>query len=59
VAEAVRNIGAPPPAVLGFASSGLPGPKGNRETFVHLAEADRAGALGTPAIEAAAREVEP
>jgi 23S rRNA (cytidine1920-2'-O)/16S rRNA (cytidine1409-2'-O)-methyltransferase len=23
-------------AVLGFASSGLPGPKGNRETFIHL-----------------------
>jgi 23S rRNA (cytidine1920-2'-O)/16S rRNA (cytidine1409-2'-O)-methyltransferase len=24
-------------SVLGFASSGLPGPKGNRETFIHLA----------------------
>ncbi len=31
--------------VLGFASSRLPGPKGNRETFVHLAEAGREGAL--------------
>ncbi len=29
--------------VLGFASSRLPGPKGNRETFVHLAEAGRGG----------------
>jgi 23S rRNA (cytidine1920-2'-O)/16S rRNA (cytidine1409-2'-O)-methyltransferase len=29
--------------VLGFASSGLPGPKGNRETFVWLAEPGRAG----------------
>ena len=29
-------------AVLGFASSGLPGPKGNRETFVWLAEPGRA-----------------
>jgi 23S rRNA (cytidine1920-2'-O)/16S rRNA (cytidine1409-2'-O)-methyltransferase len=31
--------------VLGFASSRLPGPKGNRETFVHLAEAGRDGGL--------------
>jgi 23S rRNA (cytidine1920-2'-O)/16S rRNA (cytidine1409-2'-O)-methyltransferase len=31
VAEAARGIGLP---VRGFASSGLPGPKGNRETFV-------------------------
>jgi 23S rRNA (cytidine1920-2'-O)/16S rRNA (cytidine1409-2'-O)-methyltransferase len=32
------------PAVLGFCSSGLPGPKGNRETFIRLAEPGRAGA---------------
>jgi 23S rRNA (cytidine1920-2'-O)/16S rRNA (cytidine1409-2'-O)-methyltransferase len=44
-------------AVLGFAPSGLPGPAGNIETFVHLAEAGREGAVGD--IEAAAREVEP
>jgi 23S rRNA (cytidine1920-2'-O)/16S rRNA (cytidine1409-2'-O)-methyltransferase len=31
VAEAARELGLP---VCGFASSGLPGPKGNRETFV-------------------------
>jgi 23S rRNA (cytidine1920-2'-O)/16S rRNA (cytidine1409-2'-O)-methyltransferase len=31
VAEAARRLGLP---VRGFASSGLPGPKGNRETFV-------------------------
>ena len=31
VAEAARELGLP---VRGFASSGLPGPKGNRETFV-------------------------
>jgi 23S rRNA (cytidine1920-2'-O)/16S rRNA (cytidine1409-2'-O)-methyltransferase len=31
VAEAVRELGLP---ISGFASSGLPGPKGNRETFV-------------------------
>ena len=33
-------------AVMGFAPSGLPGPKGNRETFVWLAEAGREGAIG-------------
>ena len=33
-------------SVLGFASSGLPGPKGNQESFIHLAEAGRKGALG-------------
>jgi 23S rRNA (cytidine1920-2'-O)/16S rRNA (cytidine1409-2'-O)-methyltransferase len=54
VAGAARALGA---AVLGFASSGLPGPAGNRETFVHLAEAARAGALTD--LDAAAREVEP
>jgi 23S rRNA (cytidine1920-2'-O)/16S rRNA (cytidine1409-2'-O)-methyltransferase len=31
-------------AVLGFYSAGLAGPKGNRETFIWLAEAGRAGA---------------
>ena len=47
-------------SVLGFASSGLPGPKGNEETFVWLAEPDRPGALDSAdALEAAAREVEP
>ncbi|MEA2359152.1 MAG: rRNA (cytidine1920-2-O)/16S rRNA (cytidine1409-2-O)-methyltransferase [Solirubrobacteraceae bacterium] len=54
VAEAARGTGA---AVLGFASSGLPGPKGNRETFVWLGEADRPGSLDD--LEAAARQVEP
>jgi 23S rRNA (cytidine1920-2'-O)/16S rRNA (cytidine1409-2'-O)-methyltransferase len=43
--------------VLGFASSGLPGPAGNQETFVWLAEGARAGALDE--LEAAACEVEP
>src|SRR3954449_11518832 len=49
VAAAARDDGA---AVLGFASSGLPGPKGNRETFVWLAEAGRPGAVDD--LEAAA-----
>jgi 23S rRNA (cytidine1920-2'-O)/16S rRNA (cytidine1409-2'-O)-methyltransferase len=54
VAASARAHGA---AVLGFASSGLPGPKGNRETFVWLAESGR-GAAGAD-LEALAREVEP
>jgi 23S rRNA (cytidine1920-2'-O)/16S rRNA (cytidine1409-2'-O)-methyltransferase len=54
VAGAAREAGA---AVLGFASSGLPGPKGNQETFVHLAEPARAGAVDD--LEEAARSVEP
>jgi len=52
--EAARALGA---AVLGYASSGLPGPKGNRESFAWLAEAGRAGAVAD--LEAAAREIEP
>jgi 23S rRNA (cytidine1920-2'-O)/16S rRNA (cytidine1409-2'-O)-methyltransferase len=44
-------------SVLGYASSGLPGPKGNRESFVWLAEAGRPGRVQD--LEAAAREVEP
>ncbi|HEX6391047.1 MAG TPA: TlyA family RNA methyltransferase [Solirubrobacteraceae bacterium] len=44
-------------AVLGFASSGLPGPKGNRETFVWLAEQGRPG-LDAAGVAAAAEEVE-
>jgi 23S rRNA (cytidine1920-2'-O)/16S rRNA (cytidine1409-2'-O)-methyltransferase len=47
-------------SVLSFASSGLPGPKGNLETFIWLAEPGRPGALaGTEELEAAGREVEP
>jgi len=50
-------------AVAGYASSGLPGPKGNRETFVWLHEPGRAGtvAVGSDvaALEAAALVVEP
>ena len=44
-------------SLLGFASSGLPGPAGNRESFAWIAEAGRAGAVEDPL--AAAREVEP
>lgn len=57
VGTAARGLGA---AVLGFYSSGLPGPKGNIETFVWLAERDRAGgAQGDDEIAAMARGVEP
>jgi 23S rRNA (cytidine1920-2'-O)/16S rRNA (cytidine1409-2'-O)-methyltransferase len=52
-----RTAGEQGASVLGFASSGLPGPAGNRETFAHLAERGREGALHD--LEAAAREVEP
>jgi 23S rRNA (cytidine1920-2'-O)/16S rRNA (cytidine1409-2'-O)-methyltransferase len=54
VAEAARGAGA---AVVGFASSGLPGPAGNQETFAWLAEGGRAGAVDD--LDAAARGVEP
>jgi 23S rRNA (cytidine1920-2'-O)/16S rRNA (cytidine1409-2'-O)-methyltransferase len=54
VATEAERLGA---AVLGFASSGLPGPKGNRETFVWLAEGGRAGAVTD--VAGAAAEVEP
>jgi 23S rRNA (cytidine1920-2'-O)/16S rRNA (cytidine1409-2'-O)-methyltransferase len=53
VGESARELGA---SVLGYASSGLPGPKGNLETFVWLAEGSR---TGVPDVAAAAREVEP
>jgi 23S rRNA (cytidine1920-2'-O)/16S rRNA (cytidine1409-2'-O)-methyltransferase len=54
VAACARDLGA---SVLGFASSGLPGPKGNLETFLWLGEAGRAGAVDD--LEAAAAEAEP
>ena len=44
-------------SVLGFASSELPGPAGNRESFLWLSEPDRDGARTD--IRAAAAEVEP
>ena len=53
VGESARGLGA---SVLGYVSSGLPGPKGNLETFVWLAEAARGPGVE---IEQAAREVEP
>ena len=52
--HAVGELGA---SVLGYASSGLPGPAGNRESFVWIAEAGREGALED--LEAAARRAEP
>ena len=55
----VASAGSLGASVLGFASSGLPGPKGNRETFVWLAESGRAGALDEAGIATAAHEVEP
>jgi 23S rRNA (cytidine1920-2'-O)/16S rRNA (cytidine1409-2'-O)-methyltransferase len=56
-------------AVRGFASSGLPGPKGNRETFIRLSKARPAGDPTAPGreaeeaggidVDAAVAEVEP
>lgn len=53
VGRSGRRLGA---SVLGYASSGLPGPKGNLETFVWLAEGGRGG---VDDLDRAAREVEP
>jgi 23S rRNA (cytidine1920-2'-O)/16S rRNA (cytidine1409-2'-O)-methyltransferase len=53
VGETAERLGA---AVLGYASSGLPGPKGNRESFVWLGEAGRGGVA---VLERAALEAEP
>jgi 23S rRNA (cytidine1920-2'-O)/16S rRNA (cytidine1409-2'-O)-methyltransferase len=53
VAQAARELGA---AVIGFAPSGLPGPKGNLETFLWLAEAGREGAVHD--VAAAVAEVD-
>jgi 23S rRNA (cytidine1920-2'-O)/16S rRNA (cytidine1409-2'-O)-methyltransferase len=52
VAQAADSLGL---SVRGFASSGLPGPKGNRETFVWCSQ----GAKSLGDVEAAIREVEP
>jgi 23S rRNA (cytidine1920-2'-O)/16S rRNA (cytidine1409-2'-O)-methyltransferase len=57
VGVAARAMGT---AVLGFCSSGLPGPKGNRESFVWLAEPARAGGAGSDEdVLRMAAEVEP
>jgi 23S rRNA (cytidine1920-2'-O)/16S rRNA (cytidine1409-2'-O)-methyltransferase len=53
VGHAALELGA---AVLGYASSGLPGPKGNLETFIWLADGGRDG---VPDIDLAVRAVEP
>jgi 23S rRNA (cytidine1920-2'-O)/16S rRNA (cytidine1409-2'-O)-methyltransferase len=49
VAAAARGLGA---AVRGFHASGLPGPKGNIETFVALAEGTRGDAGDAGVLEA-------
>jgi len=54
VGQAARELGY---SLLGFASSGLPGPAGNQETFAWIAEPGRSGAVDD--VERAAREVEP
>jgi len=54
VGRAARDLGL---SVMAYASSGLPGPKGNRESFVWLAEAGRSGAAQD--LDGAARRAEP
>jgi 23S rRNA (cytidine1920-2'-O)/16S rRNA (cytidine1409-2'-O)-methyltransferase len=55
--RAALELGA---GVLGFHSSGLPGPKGNRETFIWLADPARGGGAGDPdELARMAGEVEP
>jgi 23S rRNA (cytidine1920-2'-O)/16S rRNA (cytidine1409-2'-O)-methyltransferase len=54
VGDAVSRLGY---SVLGFASSGLPGPKGNRESFVWIRPPGDPAAVDD--VEAAARAVEP
>jgi 23S rRNA (cytidine1920-2'-O)/16S rRNA (cytidine1409-2'-O)-methyltransferase len=57
VGGAALELGA---SVLGYRSSGLPGPKGNLESFVWLAESGRAGAArDVEELERMARQVEP
>jgi 23S rRNA (cytidine1920-2'-O)/16S rRNA (cytidine1409-2'-O)-methyltransferase len=57
VGAAAVEMGA---AVCGYRSSGLPGPKGNLETFIWLAPSTREGATRDAGdLERMAREVEP
>lgn len=57
VGESALELGA---AVLGYHSSGLPGPKGNLETFIWLADPARGeGVRDRALLEPMAREVEP
>lgn len=58
VGAAAQGLGA---SVLGYAASGLPGPKGNRESFVWLGEGGREDAVaeGAQALWTAALAAEP
>jgi 23S rRNA (cytidine1920-2'-O)/16S rRNA (cytidine1409-2'-O)-methyltransferase len=57
VGRAALELGS---AVLGYHSSGLPGPKGNRETFLWLADPHGGrGSREEASLEGMAREVEP
>ena len=56
VGNAARELGA---EVLGYASSGLPGPKGNLETFIWLADGGRAGVRDLDPRRSRGRTVKP
>ena len=53
VAVIASGLGA---SIQGAASSGLPGPAGNREVFLHLAEGGRASSFD---LSSALRRIEP
>ncbi len=56
VGRAALQLGA---AVVGYYASGLPGPKGNQETFIWLTDPALAGTCGRAEVERMASEVEP
>ena len=56
ILEIAQTAGSGGWSVLGFAPSGLPGPAGNRETFVWIAEPDRGD--GPASLEAEVEQVE-
>jgi 23S rRNA (cytidine1920-2'-O)/16S rRNA (cytidine1409-2'-O)-methyltransferase len=56
VGESALDLGA---AVVGYHSSGLPGPKGNQETFLWLADPGRVRGHAREELEQLARKVEP
>lgn len=58
IAEAAQSALEAGFSVLGACSSGLPGPKGNREAFLWLAESDRPGAEDLRALAEAVEAVD-
>ncbi|HEX5852251.1 MAG TPA: TlyA family RNA methyltransferase [Solirubrobacteraceae bacterium] len=53
VGSSALELGA---AVLGYHSSGLPGPKGNRETFIHLGDPAKLSGTGDSGVRSGASD---